>query len=87
MRTSSLTVFQYRDSGDGAAPGSSFGLAPELAKKARSRVKWFAFAMLMMSLLGIGLNVFFGALGSIEQPTYSMEVLILCANSVMAATT
>jgi serine/threonine-protein kinase len=87
MTSSSLTGFQHRVDGAGTAPGSSFRLAPELAKKARARVKWFAFAMLLMLLLGVGINVFFRALGSIEQQTYSMEVLILCANSVMAATT
>jgi len=66
-------------------PGSSFGLAPEIAKKARARIKWFAFAMLVMSLLGIGFNVVFLALGTFVEQEFSRNVLVLGANAAVAA--
>jgi len=86
MTSSHPTVFRRKASADEPTPGSSFGLAPELAKKARARVKWFAFAMVAMSLIGIGFNVVFLAVGSFEQQEFFRNVLILGANAAIAAT-
>jgi len=85
MTSSHPTLFRRPASADGPTPGSSFGLAPEVAKKARVRVKWFAFAMLAMSLIGVGFNVVFLAVG-VELPAFSTNLLILGANAAVAAT-
>jgi hypothetical protein len=84
MKSSHHTVFRRKASSD-STPSGSFGLAPELAKKARDRVKWFAFAMLAMSLLGVGFNVVFFALGMYEQQEVFRNVLVLGTNAAIAA--
>ncbi len=80
MTSSHPTVFRRKASKE-PTPGSSFGLAPELARKARARVKWFAFAMVAMSLIGIGFNFVFLAVGTYEQQEFFRNVLILGTNA------
>jgi len=84
MTSSHPTVFRRKASSE-PTPGSSFGLAPELAKKARDRVKWFAFAMVVMSLIGVGYNVVSLAVGTFEQQEFFRNVLILGTNAAIAA--
>jgi serine/threonine-protein kinase len=86
MTNSHPTVFRRTASADAPTPGSSFGLAPELVKKARARVRWFAFAMLIMSLIGAGFTVAWHAMGVLGQPGFFRQLLIFGANSAVAAT-
>ncbi len=77
----------FRRTSKGALPGSGsgFGLAPELANKARARIKWMAVAQLFMSVvLGVGGTFVFNALGYSERSSFLLQIASMGGNAVVA---
>ncbi len=79
------TIYQHQASPDRKTPGSSFGLAPELLTKARARVKWFAFAMMIMSLIGACFTVSWNMMGAVTLEGFFRQLTIFGVNSTISA--
>ncbi len=84
MTSSPPTVFRHAASTGRPTPSGSLGIAPELAKKARDRVKWFAFAMMVMSLIGVAYTLIWNALNLLDQQSYPRQLLVFGINSAVA---
>ncbi len=85
MTSSPPTVFRHTASADRSSKGFSFGLAPELLNKARARVKWFAVAMTVMSLIGVAYTLAWEAMGLLDRGSYFRQLLVFGANATVAA--
>jgi len=74
------TAFQRAATPEGTA---TFGLAPDLARRARDRVKWFALAMAVLSLIGVGFLLVYMALG-LDEPAHGANLVILSGNAALS---
>jgi serine/threonine-protein kinase len=84
MTSSPPTVFRHTASADRPPPGGSFGLAPELLTKARARVRWFAVAMTVMSLIGVAYTLTWRTMGLLDQQAYVRQLLVFGVNAAVA---